>query len=202
MVAASSSVLVLLIASTQALRLSPPIARYTRRPVVLGACGGIASAFGSRPADASDLQIDPTASWIKEAADGSWTRHDGPFEPDFFNDFRTTDTGFAYKILRDGDGVKPVNLQSVSVHYTGYLLDGKKFDSSYDKDQPFKFRLGKKKVILGWESIVSGMSKGMRVVVKVPPQYAYGDKGVGPIPPNSNLIFYMELVRLGSIKES
>jgi len=60
--------------------------------------------------------------------------------------------------------------------------------------------LGGGKVITGWEAIVAGMVKGQRVCVKIPPQYAYGDKGVGPIPPNAELVFYMELYRLFPIE--
>jgi len=118
----------------------------------------------------------------------------------FFKDFKTTETGFVYKFVADGDGDKPVQGQSVLMHYTGYLLNGKKFDSSYDRGVPFKFKLGGGKVITGWEAIVAGMVKGQRVCVKIPPQYAYGDKGVGPIPPNAELVFYMELYRLFPIE--
>ena len=109
--------------------------------------------------------------------------------------------GFMYKFIREGTGtVKPVTGQKVRIHYAGYLLDGKRFDTSYDKDKPFAFRLGKGKVIDGWEGIVPGMTEGQRVIVKIPAKYAYGDRSVGPIPPNSPLIFYMELVELGNIK--
>lgn len=71
------------------------------------------------------------------------------------------------------------------------LLDGTKFDSSYtSKDEPFGFRLGKGKVITGWEATVPAMVPGMRLVVRIPPEFAYGDKSVGKIPANSPLIFY------------
>lgn len=83
---------------------------------------------------------------------------------------------------------------------TGYLLDGTKFDSSYDRNEPFKFRLGKGKVITGWEGILPGMTVGQRVIVRVPPEFAYGEKSVGKIPANSPLLFYMELLELGNIK--
>ena len=174
-----------------------------RRPALVGSVSVLAQILASQqPVEASEISIDPTQSWIKETADGSWTLHKGSFNDFFFKDFKTTETGFAYKIINEGDGVKPVQSQSVTVHYTGYLMNGEKFDSSYDKDKPFRFRLGKGKVILGWESVVGGMSKGMRVIVKVPAKYAYGDKGAGSaVPPNSDLVFFMELVRLGSIKD-
>jgi len=131
--------------------------------------------------------------------DGKWTEHEGPFDQAFFKDFTTTPNGFVYKKLNEPDGEKPVQLQKVFVHYTGYLEDGTKFDSSY-KREPFSFRLGKGKVITGWEATVGGMKVGQQVIVKIPPKYAYGDKQTGPIPPNSNLIFYIELLKLGGIK--
>ena len=96
-------------------------------------------------------------------------------------------------------GEKPVQAQMVKVYYTGYLEDGTKFDSAYDKGRPFEFRLGKQTVITGWEAVVSGLEVGQKVIVKIPPKYGYGDKAVGPIPKNSNLIFYMELVGLGDV---
>ena len=85
---------------------------------------------------------------------------------------------------------------------TGYLLDGTKFDSSYDKGEPFGFRLNKGKVIPGWEAIAQGMNPGMKVIVMIPPEFAYGKSGTpgGPIPPNAPLVFYMEMVRFGNIK--
>jgi len=138
------------------------------------------------------------------AADSSsaWAAHSGPFTDDFFKDFKMSESGISYKFLRMGEGDKPVPGQRVYVHYAGYLLDGKKFDSSYDIGKPFSFRLGKGKVITGWEAVVGGMRPGMQVVVRIPPQYAYGDKAVGNvIPPSSTLVFYMQLDRLGDIKE-
>jgi len=92
---------------------------------------------------ASTLAVAPLASF---ADDGAWAVHTGPFTDAFFQDgFKTSATGFLYKFVEPGTGEKPVNMQQVFVHYTGYLLDGTKFDSSYGKD-PFKFRLGKGKV--------------------------------------------------------
>ena len=86
------------------------------------------------------------------------------------------------------------------MHYTGYLMDGTKFDSSYKDSAPYKFRLNKGKVITGWESVVRGMRPGQKVIVTIPPEFAYGSKGKGPVPKDATLVFYMELVRLGNIK--
>jgi len=132
--------------------------------------------------------------------DATWTKHTGPFDAEFFKDFTTTPNGFVYKKVTNPDTEKPVPFQKVFVQYTGYLEDGTRFDSSYDRDGLFSFRLGKGKVIPGWEATVGGMTVGQKVIVKIPPQYAYGDKKTGPIPPNSTLIFYIELIKLGGIK--
>lgn len=83
---------------------------------------------------------------------------------------------------------------------SGYLLDGTKFDSSYDRGTPFKFRVGKGKVISAWEGLALVMRPGSKLIAKVPAQFAYGDKSVGPIPAGSTLVFYMELVSLGNIR--
>ena len=146
------------------------------------------------------------------SAAGGWTAHEGPFDASYFRDFQDSKTapGFKYKFLREGGGEKPQPFQKVFVHYTGYLTDGTRFDTSYKPsykadlkgaEEPFGFRLNKGKVISGWEGIVSGMTVGQRVVVYIPPEYAYGEQGAGSkIPPNSPLVFYMELVKLGNIK--
>ena len=108
--------------------------------------------------------------------------------------FKKRDDGLWYKFVNQPDG-RSQHRARVSVYYTD-LGDGTKFDSAYDKKRPFEFRLGKQTVI-GWEAVVSGM-KVQKVIVRIPPAFAYGSKSVGPIPPNSNLIFYMELVALGN----
>lgn len=97
--------------------------------------------------------------------DGAWTKHEGRFDQTFFKDFTTTPNGFVYKKLNSPETEKPVPFQKVFVQYTGYLEDGTKFDSSYDKGggQPFSFRLGKGKVIPGWEATVGGMTVGQQV---------------------------------------
>jgi len=172
-----------------------------RRTAILAAAAAPLSQL-SAPAFAADMAMDLQGDWLAKRKLGEWADHEGAFDDDFFKDFKTTDSGFKFKIVQQGEGEKAQPFQKVFVHYSGYLLNGKKFDSSYDKGEPFGFRLSKGKVIPGWESIVSGMNPGMKVIVQIPPQYAYGDKGVGNglVPPNSPLVFYMELRRLGSIK--
>lgn len=171
----------LLTAGCQAL--APPTELALRQAPA--ANGNVLSRRAVIGAAASALAVSPLAS---VAADGSWTYHEGGFTGEFWDGFKSTDSGFMYKFVEPGEGDKPVNMQQVFVHYTGYLLDGTRFDSSYDRSDPFKFRLGKGKVIPGWEAVVAGMRPGQKVIVKIPPQYAYGDKSVGPIPPNSPLV--------------
>jgi peptidylprolyl isomerase len=96
---------------------------------------------------------------------------------------------------KEGDGATPEAGQTVVVHYTGTLTDGTKFDSSRDRDEPFKFILGAGRVIPGWEMTVSKMKVGQRVTVTIPWQLAYGARGMPPtIPPRSDLVFDIELL--------
>ena len=82
----------------------------------------------------------------------------------------------------------------VTVHYTGWLTDGKKFDSSLDRNQPFTFKLGAGQVIEGWDKGVAGMKVGGLRRLVVPPSLAYGAVRYGPIPPDATLVFDIELV--------
>ncbi|MBN2229241.1 MAG: FKBP-type peptidyl-prolyl cis-trans isomerase [Candidatus Thorarchaeota archaeon] len=97
-----------------------------------------------------------------------------------------------------GNGEFPRTGQTVIVHYTGWLTNGKKFDSSVDRDEPFEFTIGVGQVIQGWDEGVMSMRVGGKRKLTIPPGLAYGsqDVGDGLIPPNSTLVFEVELLGL------
>ncbi len=106
-----------------------------------------------------------------------------------------TESGLYYVMTQEGNGEKPQVGQLVSVHYTGKLLDGTKFDSSYDREQPIQFPLGVGQVIPGWDEGIGLMSKGEKGVLYIPYYLAYGDRGAGQlIKAYDNLMFEVELV--------
>jgi peptidylprolyl isomerase len=107
----------------------------------------------------------------------------------------TTSSGLQYIDLVVGDGASPKKGDNVSVHYTGYLLDGKKFDSSVDRGQPFTFPLGMGRVIRGWDEGVATMKIGGKRKLIIPAALGYGERGAGDvIPPNAQLIFDVQLL--------
>jgi peptidylprolyl isomerase len=111
------------------------------------------------------------------------------------SDYVTTDSGLKYYDLQAGDGAAAEAGKQVSVHYTGWLTDGTKFDSSIDRGEPFSFVLGAGNVIPGWDEGVVGMKVGGKRQLVIPPQLAYGESGAGGvIPPNATLIFEVELL--------
>ena len=108
----------------------------------------------------------------------------------------TTESGLNYEILSPGDGAEAKKGQRVHVHYTGWLTDGKKFDSSHDRNKPFSFDLGEGDVIKGWDEGVVGMKIGEKRKLLIPPGLGYGARGAGGvIPSNATLMFEVELLR-------
>ncbi|MEN8174958.1 MAG: FKBP-type peptidyl-prolyl cis-trans isomerase [Pseudomonadota bacterium] len=109
-----------------------------------------------------------------------------------------TDSGLKIEELQAGEGDEAKAGSRVTVHYTGWLTDGTKFDSSVDRGQPFDFPLGAGRVIRGWDEGVAGMQVGGKRKLTIPPQLGYGAAGAGGvIPPDATLVFEVELLGVG-----
>ncbi len=107
----------------------------------------------------------------------------------------TTATGLQYWDIVAGNGPTAVPGSTVKVHYSGFLTDGTKFDSSRDRGEPFSFPLGAGQVIKGWDEGVAGMKVGGQRQLRIPPALGYGAQGAGgTIPPNATLVFDVELL--------
>ena len=110
----------------------------------------------------------------------------------------TTESGLQYEDIVEGTGAMPQAGQRVTVHYTGTLEDGTKFDSSRDRNRPFSFTIGVGQVIKGWDEGVATMRVGGQRKLVIPPELGYGARGAGGvIPPNATLLFDVELLRIG-----
>jgi FKBP-type peptidyl-prolyl cis-trans isomerase FkpA len=110
----------------------------------------------------------------------------------------TTLSGLAYEDLAEGTGAAAKSGDKVSVHYTGWLTNGTKFDSSHDRRSPFDFKLGAGQVIKGWDEGVAGMKVGGKRKLTIPANLGYGSRGAGSvIPPNAELVFEVELLKIG-----
>jgi FKBP-type peptidyl-prolyl cis-trans isomerase len=110
----------------------------------------------------------------------------------------TTKSGLQYQDLKEGTGAEAKKGDTVSVHYTGWLKkNNKKFDSSVDRGEPFEFKLGAGKVIKDWDEGVAGMKVGGKRKLIIPPELGYGKDGAGDdIPPNADLVFEVELLKI------
>lgn len=115
--------------------------------------------------------------------------------PQVAGDTVTTPSGLKYIEMTVGTGAQPAAGQMINAHYTGWLTDGKKFDSSRDRGQTFSFPLGQGRVIAGWDEGIASMKVGGRRLLIIPPGLGYGERGAGGvIPPNATLVFDVELV--------
>ena len=111
---------------------------------------------------------------------------------------QTKPSGLKYEEIKEGTGEVATAGKNVSVHYTGWLTNGTKFDSSKDRGQPFDFPLGGGRVIKGWDEGVKGMKVGGVRKLTIPPELGYGARGAGGvIPPNATLVFEVELLKVG-----
>lgn len=112
------------------------------------------------------------------------------------NTMITMENGLKIQDLKVGTGAEAVTGYAVSTNYIGTLENGTKFDSSYDRGKPFQFILGAGQVIKGWDMGIAGMKVGGKRKLVIPSALAYGEKGIGPIPPNATLVFEVELLAI------
>jgi FKBP-type peptidyl-prolyl cis-trans isomerase len=128
----------------------------------------------------------------RDTEEASMSVEGGP--PPVTGDTVTAESGLQYIVIREGAGDTPQTGQQVSVHYTGWLTDGTKFDSSVDRNEPYAFPIGMGHVIRGWDEGVGSMQVGEQRRLIIPFDLAYGEAGRGPIPPRATLIFDVELM--------
>jgi peptidylprolyl isomerase len=155
--------------------------------MALAACGDDDE---TPPADGGEIPAADAETPTPEGGDMT----DGP--PPVSGETVTTDSGLQYIDVEEGTGATPEAGQAMSVHYTGWLSDGTKFDSSVDRGVPFEFTLGVDPVIPGWDEGLATMKVGGERRLIIPPELAYGEAGQGPIPPNATLTFDVELLEI------
>lgn len=140
------------------------------------------------------LRADAMAKSQKDAAEGSAKATAYLAENAKKAGVKTTATGLQYEVIKEGTGAKPAATSNVTVNYEGKLLDGTIFDSSIQRKEPATFPLNR--VIPGWTEGLQLMSEGAKYKFTIPAKLAYGEQGAGPIPPNSTLIFEVELLKV------
>jgi peptidylprolyl isomerase len=155
------------------------------------------------PADTTTAATDTTPTAAAASTDTTPAEDLVPTQPqgaamDTFSmptNLQTTASGLQYTVDTPGTGAQPQPGQTVSVHYTGWLTDGTKFDSSRDRGTPLEFPLGRGRVIAGWDEGIGAMKVGEKRTLVIPPSLGYGASGFGGvIPPNATLVFKVELV--------
>ncbi len=152
---------------------------------------GLATGPGAKAQDPASVAATPTTADTSATATPAPKAKKKKAEAEVI----TTPSGLKYQVLKTGKGSFAMKGQMVSVHYTGWLTDGTKFDSSVDRGQPFRFTLGAGQVIQGWDIGVAGMRVGEKRKLTIPPDLGYGAAGAGGvIPPNATLVFDVELL--------
>ena len=166
-----------------------------RLAILLSLC--VVACGGERNADSAKSAASPPDTTSATTTTTAVTTP-GTFAPSLGVDLASmtkTPSGLAYKDVKVGGGPAAHAGQTATVHYTGWLPNGTKFDSSRDRNEPFDFPLGAGHVIKGWDEGVAGMKVGGRRQLVIPPGLAYGDRGAGGvIPPNATLVFDVELL--------
>lgn len=159
--------------------------------LVVMACGGEEA---KQSANAARPEVSQKANAGSAGSDGYDLTSAAPQKLDI-NQYTTTASGLQYFDFEVGSGALPAQGQKVNVHYTGWFLDGRKFDSSVDRGAPFQFSLGAGQVIKGWDEGVASMNIGGKRQLRIPGDLAYGPNGhPAGIPPNATLLFEVELL--------
>jgi peptidylprolyl isomerase len=161
--------------------------------VVLLAVGCSSEPKKSEPAKAPPKGSAPPASQPTEPASQPMQPAGGDAK---VSSLTTTPSGLQYRDDKVGTGATPTKGQTIVVHYTGTFTDGKKFDSSYDRNEPIEFPIGVGRVIKGWDEGVGSMKVGGKRHLVIPPELAYGHDGRDGIPADSTLVFDVELLEV------
>ncbi|WP_406700985.1 FKBP-type peptidyl-prolyl cis-trans isomerase [Singulisphaera sp. Ch08] len=171
----------------------PPAAIVSSAPPGTDPLRKLPDSEKEKPAEALGEQVAPSRSTAKPEAKPKAATAAAAL-PTVKGETKTTSAGVTYETLTEGTGPEAKSGQTVSVHYTGTLENGNKFDSSRDRGEPFSFTLGREEVIRGWDEGIPGMKVGERRKLTIPASAAYGSQDKGSIPPNSTLIFDVELL--------
>ncbi|MDE6340132.1 MAG: FKBP-type peptidyl-prolyl cis-trans isomerase [Muribaculaceae bacterium] len=167
--------------------------------LILGVAGAISACSGKDKAQGAENAVESQEEVVEEVVtDSVSARFRNPdYKADVATDstYAVTPSGLKYMVLKEGTGKSPAATDNVTVHYTGKLLDGTVFDSSVQRGEPATFSLNG--VIAGWTEGLQLMKEGAKYVFYIPTDLAYGPRGGGPIPPYSDLVFEVELIKVG-----
>ncbi|AZQ63650.1 FKBP-type peptidyl-prolyl cis-trans isomerase [Flammeovirga pectinis] len=180
-------------------KMAPPFIKDPTQKVVIGVCAK--NVFADEEAYRAAMEEKQKEAMAAMEADAEkFVTIDDDLIKEFLKEnnitnAERTESGLYYVVTQKGSGANPAVGSSVKVHYTGTLLDGKKFDSSVDRGQPFEFPLGQQRVIAGWDEGIALLNKGAKATLYIPSKLGYGPRGAGgDIPANAVLKFDVELI--------